>query len=154
MMGGSRCLVNKLKLFLILGLYSLAAVAEEPKFLVLVPKDSLDMNRAMSGAGTVDCDDPHGQPHSPAVAIDLSRLRANMDKAMGPQLESGEWEVNGRTYVPLQEPRGEKMSRPQVNLMESDEGYIALSARGRVEFRINDLKGSFDGKKVKFKVPF
>ena len=146
--------MNKLKLFLILGLYSLAAVADDPRFLVLVPKDRLDMNRAMSGAGTVDCDDPRAEAPAPTVAIDLSRLRANMDKAMGPNLENGEWEVNGRAYVPLQEPRGEKMSRPQVNLMESDEGYIALSARGRVEFRINDLKGSFDGKKFKVKVPF
>ena len=145
--------MNKLKLFLILALYSLAAVAEGPRILVLVPKDALDMNRAMSGAGTADCDDPHSQPQAPAVALDLTRLRASMDKSMGPNLD-GEWEVNGRAYVPLREPQGEKMSRPQVNLMESEDGYIALSARGRVEFRMNSLKGSFDGKKVKVRVPF
>lgn len=147
--------MNRLKLFLILTLYSLAAFADPmpPDTLILVPKESLDMNSTVSRAGAVDCDDIRQEFDSPAVAIDLRRLRANMDNAMGPNPD-GEWEVNGRAYVPMREPQGEDKVRPQVNLMESDEGYIALSARGRVEFKVNSLKGSFDGKRVKFKVPF
>lgn len=145
--------MNKLKLFLILALYSLAAFADEPSFLVLVPKDALDVNRVISGAGSVDCDDPRNEFDAPTIALDLRRLRINMDSAIAAQPD-GEWEVNGQRYVPLNEPAGGEKTRPQVNLMESDEGYVALSARGRVEFKVNSLKGSFDGKRVKFKVPF
>jgi len=143
--------VNKLKLFLILTLYSLAAFAEEPRILILVPTGSLDPNSPVSTAGRADCDDIRSEFEAPAVALDLRRLNGYMDNVITPD---SEWEINGQRYVPLTEPeRGEKM-RPQVNLMESEDGYVALSARGRVEFRIDSLKGSFDGKKIKFKVPF
>ena len=144
-----------MKLILILTLYSLAVFADPMpggETIVLVPRDSLDPNAIVRNTGDVPCEDER-VGNVPAIVVDLSKLPAVIDRSIRSGADEA-WEVNGRAYIRLQDPEDGEKVRPQVNLMESDSGYIALSARGRVEFRLNSLKGSFDGKKVNFKVPF
>lgn len=128
---------------------SLAAVAENSGTVILVPVSSLDPNNLVSKSGQVPCEDSE---LFPAIALDLSKLDRVMDRSV--KIQHEEWEVNGQRYVRLDgPPTGDKL-KPVLNLLETSDGYVALSARGRVEFKVHSLKGSFDGQKVKINVPF
>lgn len=130
---------------------SFSAFAEKlPEVVTLVPARQMDFNSITQEAPNVDCEDQEKQAIPGTIQLDLSRLDLSIRNAV--YNRDHEIEVNGERYIQLEEPGGGSGSKPRLNIMENDDGYVALAPTG-VKFQLHNIKGSFSGKKLKFSIP-
>lgn len=154
MMGEEGLIVNKLNCFFVLMFMSFSVAAE---VITLVPSGNMDMNLAVRNAVVAECDEVmQGQTNQPnqgnigAFQIDLSKIDQNVRDAIARR--EPEFEVNGQRFVPVMGPQQDEAPKPRLNLMEGDNGFLALSPTG-LKFQVGNVSGKVDGKRIKFTVP-